>query len=573
MKKTGLYVLLVLAFFTMGITVFAEGVDESSGTETSQTISSIEELERPTLESNETADSFDSESRILREQYESDYRKDVMSFDEYVKFITTMDSLDNSQFNTPEVGISPFSVGSERDRIVAEAKKHLGKPYTQTNPTRLGPNAFDCSGLAYYVFKTVTGRDIDNVTWKQEYKGTMINVSDAKPGDLIFWGERGKTYHVAIYIGNNQYIHAPDFGKTVEISPFWWKEFPPSFAIRMDLTDVPPVVNTKDNQNIITYWYENATSGSYKAVINYATSKNIKYRNKTASDGRIQIILGSFNQADPLKFELEKFLARNNYAYVANIDGNDEVPERYEKKQTVETYWYTSESSGTYRSVVNYMNSKGIKYSTKKNYEGNLKIVAENLELNSNVKFELEEFLANNNLNYTISLVTAKPANTKEEHNVITGWYESEVSGSYKSVAKYVIDNDISYRTEKRANGNLKFIIGPFNQADPIKFKLEKFLAQNNYGYVAKVKSDTSFPDKYTKRHNVEIYWFDSETSGSYQSVVKYATDRNFNYKTIKNANGKIKIIIGDFYLDSDEKIALEKFLGSYNYNYDLLLT
>lgn len=183
------------------------------------------------------------------------------------------------------------------------------------------------------------------------------------------------------------------------------------------------------------------------------------------------------------------------------------------------------------------------------------------------------EYIRFHYANWALVKILGLPSNTKEEHNVITGWYESETSGSYKSVAKYVIDNDIPYRTEKRSNGNLKFIIGPLNQADPIKFKLEKFLAQNNYGYVAKIKSDTSFPDKYIKRHNVEIYWFDSESSGSYKSVIKYVTDRNFNYKTVKNANGKIKIIIGDFYLNSDEKIALERFLGSYNYNYELLLT
>ena len=199
----------------------------------------IEESEEGTVNLNENDDSSSPETTVLKEQYETDYRKDVMSFEDYVKFITTMNSLDSSQFNTPEVGVSPFGVGSERD-IVAEARKHLGKPYTQTNPTRLGPNAFDCSGLAYYVFKTVTGRDIGNVTWTQEYAGDMISVSQAKPGDLFFWGSRGSTYHVAIYIGNNQYIHSPTFGKTVEVSPIWWNDFAPSFAIRMDLKEEQP---------------------------------------------------------------------------------------------------------------------------------------------------------------------------------------------------------------------------------------------------------------------------------------------------------------------------------------------
>lgn len=238
MKKISFVLLMVLMFIVNGKLVSAEEVTSSNSSDVSTIMQSTEEAAEEknanvTTQNEQVPD-------MLREQYESDYRKEVMTFEEYVEFIKTINRLDNSQFEIPEIGITPFSAGSERDRIVAEARKHLGKPYTQTNPARLGPNAFDCSGLAYYVFKTVTGRDIGNVTWTQEYAGSMINVSDAKPGDLIFWGTRGSTYHVAIYIGNSQYIHAPDFGKTVEISPIWWNDFPPSFAIRMDLKEEPP---------------------------------------------------------------------------------------------------------------------------------------------------------------------------------------------------------------------------------------------------------------------------------------------------------------------------------------------
>ncbi|WP_439794937.1 NlpC/P60 family protein [Secundilactobacillus kimchicus] len=55
------------------------------------------------------------------------------------------------------------------------------------------------------------------------------SVADAKPGDLLFWGDQGASYHVAIYIGDNQFVAAPQPGQNVDIetiSTF----FMPSFA-------------------------------------------------------------------------------------------------------------------------------------------------------------------------------------------------------------------------------------------------------------------------------------------------------------------------------------------------------
>ena len=40
-------------------------------------------------------------------------------------------------------------------------------------------------------------------------------VSQAQAGDLLFWGEKGNTYHVAIATGNGSFIHAPSTGYTV----------------------------------------------------------------------------------------------------------------------------------------------------------------------------------------------------------------------------------------------------------------------------------------------------------------------------------------------------------------------
>ena len=71
-----------------------------------------------------------------------------------------------------------------RDDIVRTAKNYLGVPYVTGGTT---PSGFDCSGLVQYVFK-LNGYNLPRVTTQQENAGIIIPVSEAKPGDLYFFG-------------------------------------------------------------------------------------------------------------------------------------------------------------------------------------------------------------------------------------------------------------------------------------------------------------------------------------------------------------------------------------------------
>lgn len=119
---------------------------------------------------------------------------------------------------------------ADAKKLIEEAYKHIGKEYTQ-GPGRQGPNMFDCSGLTQYVFKTALGIEIGSWTVPQETSGTQISVAEAQPGDLYFWGGNGGTTHVALAIGNGEYIHAPTYGQTVTVGNTEW--FTPSFAVRV----------------------------------------------------------------------------------------------------------------------------------------------------------------------------------------------------------------------------------------------------------------------------------------------------------------------------------------------------
>ncbi len=77
-------------------------------------------------------------------------------------------------------------------------------PYVWGGKTTSG---FDCSGFVSYVYQHSAGISLPSYTVAMESYVTKKSVSAAQPGDLLFWGSAGSTYHVAIYLGNNQYAN------------------------------------------------------------------------------------------------------------------------------------------------------------------------------------------------------------------------------------------------------------------------------------------------------------------------------------------------------------------------------
>lgn len=80
--------------------------------------------------------------------------------------------------------------------------------------------AFDCSGLMQWSFRQA-GISLGRTTWDQVNNGYEVSPSNAKPGDLLFFSNLG---HVGMYIGNGQWIEAPNKGKFVSIAPVPWSK-------------------------------------------------------------------------------------------------------------------------------------------------------------------------------------------------------------------------------------------------------------------------------------------------------------------------------------------------------------
>lgn len=90
-------------------------------------------------------------------------------------------------------------------------------------------SGMDCSGFVDYVYAHAENKQLPHNSVALESYVNQHTVSQVQPGDLLFWGNHGSTYHVAIYTGNNQYAAAAKPGTNVAIytlSPY----FAPSFA-------------------------------------------------------------------------------------------------------------------------------------------------------------------------------------------------------------------------------------------------------------------------------------------------------------------------------------------------------
>lgn len=105
---------------------------------------------------------------------------------------------------TKEVKKSVQATG-DASSVITLASAQVGKPYVYGAQ---GTDSFDCSGLTSYVYSKAAGVNIGRTTYDQVKQGTTVSMNNLQPGDLLFWGSASAPYHVGIYVGNNQYIHA-----------------------------------------------------------------------------------------------------------------------------------------------------------------------------------------------------------------------------------------------------------------------------------------------------------------------------------------------------------------------------
>ncbi len=124
---------------------------------------------------------------------------------------------------------APAPSGSAVQRAIAYAAAQVGKPYQWGAE---GPSSFDCSGLTMRAWER-GGISLPHYSVAQYHASTPVPISQARPGDLLFWSSNGSPsgiHHVALYLGGGRLIEAPRTGVPVRYSTlsYWY----PTFAAR-----------------------------------------------------------------------------------------------------------------------------------------------------------------------------------------------------------------------------------------------------------------------------------------------------------------------------------------------------
>ncbi|MGW1463474.1 C40 family peptidase [Streptomyces sp. NPDC002308] len=99
---------------------------------------------------------------------------------------------------------SSSSVSGSAAAVVAFAKAQIGDAYVSGGT---GPNSWDCSGLVQAAYASV-GVSLPRVSQDQSVAGTQVSLDSLQPGDILYWGSAGSAYHVAIYVGDGQFVGA-----------------------------------------------------------------------------------------------------------------------------------------------------------------------------------------------------------------------------------------------------------------------------------------------------------------------------------------------------------------------------
>ena len=180
---------------------------------------------------------------------------------------------------TPESGADPRKTA---DRIIKEAGRHLGKPYSYGAN---GPQSFDCSGFTCFVFKK-EGYTLPRSSADQAEAGRAVRggYDKLQKGDLVIFGGRTNKKHpghVGIFIAADSlaksftFIHASSSGVTISRveEPYWAARY---LGARRILPDFPKETEDTERERFsLSDFFRGRDSAARDSVLNAVRERHI----------------------------------------------------------------------------------------------------------------------------------------------------------------------------------------------------------------------------------------------------------------------------------------------------------
>ncbi|MFF9602969.1 C40 family peptidase [Streptomyces sp. NPDC014684] len=116
----------------------------------------------------------------------------------------------------PQVSVPPVmppAPVTKAEKAIAFARAQIGKPYVAGAS---GPGSYDCSGLTQAAWRAA-GVALPRAARDQAAMGTTVPLAEARPGDLVFFGDDSS--HAGLLTGDGTMIHAPRPGAYVREEP------------------------------------------------------------------------------------------------------------------------------------------------------------------------------------------------------------------------------------------------------------------------------------------------------------------------------------------------------------------
>ncbi|MFH8403232.1 C40 family peptidase [Streptomyces sp. NPDC018019] len=136
---------------------------------------------------------------------------------------TSLRSLSAPSADSPVSGASTGSTAS----LIGFLRAQIGKSYVLGAS---GPSAYDCSSLVQAAYRTI-GIDLPRTSQPQSTAGPQVGLGSLQVGDILYWGSAGSAYHVAVYVGNGNFIGAQNSSTGIVEKPLSYSQ--PTGAVRV----------------------------------------------------------------------------------------------------------------------------------------------------------------------------------------------------------------------------------------------------------------------------------------------------------------------------------------------------